>query len=183
MRDTREKLSGQTVALHWIIALGFIATFAIGLAAGAFPRAQRAPVMMLHDSIGLAILVLAVWRSIVRLASGFPDYVGAYSSIEKLMAKAAHWALLAATLAVPLTGLIEPWARGQSVPFFGLFTLPPMLPQDRSLAHFGEELHESLAYIAAAIIVLHVVGALKHHLVDQDGTLRRMLGARVSVPS
>jgi cytochrome b561 len=182
MHDSREKLSSQTIALHWIIAIGFIGTFVLGVLIDSFPRGpERAPILTWHDSVGIVVLVVAIWRTIARLSSGFPEYVGKYSNLEILGARFAHWSLLIASLLVPLTGLIEPMARGQLIPFFGLFSIPPILPTDRSLARFGEELHSLLSYLAAGIIVLHVAGALKHHIVDRDGTLRRMLGARIEV--
>jgi superoxide oxidase len=91
-------------------------------------------------------------------------------------ARAAHVALYAATLAVPLSGILDRWARGRPFALFGLVPLPaPFTPP---FGRFWGEAHEVLANLLLLVVAAHVAAALRHHLVLRDGVLRRMLPGR-----
>jgi polyisoprenoid-binding protein YceI len=76
---------------------------------------------------------------------------------------------------MPLTGWIGSSAKGYAVSVFGWFTLPNLVGQNKELAHLCYLIHDTVAWGVIALIVLHVAGALKHAIIDRDGTLRRML--------
>lgn len=66
-------------------------------------------------------------------------------------------------------------AKGFSVSVFGLFTLPDFVRPNEALADIMVQTHGVLAWSLIAMIALHVGGALKHHIIDRDDTLKRML--------
>lgn len=164
--------------LHWLIAVAILAMIPLGIAAEEMAKGPaRDFVFNCHKALGLMILVLATWRLGVRLSEGFPRPVGRYSLVERILAHAVHGLLLAVTLLAPLTGIGRIIGRGQPLEIFGLTLLPagPGNPFALSLArsvHSGPVLVLGLG----VLIALHVIGALKHHIVDRDATLTRMLG-------
>ena len=54
-----------------------------------------------------------------------------------------------------------------------------MIPINGPFAGTAHETHEIAGKVMFVAFLLHVVGALKHHFMDKDGTLKRMLGKRI----
>ena len=93
-------------------------------------------------------------------------------------AHAVHLLLYAAFFAVPLSGWAYSSAAGFPIVWFGVLPLPDFVPVDKPLAHQLKELHEMLAWGLALLVLAHIGAALKHHLIDKDGLLLRMVPAR-----
>lgn len=163
-------------ALHWASALLVVAAWVVGIAMEEVPRGPaRGMAMQVHYSLGVLVLGLAALR-VVRYALAPPQARG--PAWQRLSAAAMHWALLALTVGVPLTGLLDRWARGRAVTVFGGMPLPApfQVPGGRA---WGEA-HEVMAWLLAAAVVAHVAAAVWHHLVLRDGTLARMLPSRTA---
>ena len=185
MSDTREKLSPVSVGLHWVIGLTIIGMVFFGLWMADLPKTNpdKGFYIGLHKSIGMLVLVLVVWRLLRRLRMGLPEPVGVYASWEQTLAKMTHYFLLLATIALPLSGIIYSIESARSIEVFGIPVIPKLLAEKNAmLAGFSHDTHEIIGKLLLAVVVLHIAGALKHHFMDKDGTLKRMLGARV-VPS
>ncbi|MGL6042961.1 MAG: cytochrome b [Sandaracinobacteroides sp.] len=182
----RSGYSGVAIALHWVIALMIIANFAGGLLMEGLlePTATSAQkqlgftIVQLHKSSGLTILVLSLVRLSLRLVSGVPPLPAHMTSTERVLAKLTHWAFYAVMILMPLSGWLMVSASPLGFPtfWFGLFEWPH-LPVETSKATSGSagEFHEILAFGAAGLVVLHVGAALKHHFLDRDDVLARML--------
>ena len=182
MTDTKERLSAVTVKLHWIIAVAMIFLTALGIIMEEFELHQ---LFDLHISLGVLLLLLVIPRLVWRYRNGWPEPAGNYTRFEHLSGKLVHWLLLLATLLMPLSGILMAIAGGHGLHVFGL-TLFPESPDPANpgevimlsapLQQLGEGIHELGADVLPLAIGLHIVGALKHHFVDKDETLRRMLG-------
>ncbi len=182
----RSSYSRTAIALHWLIALLLIGNFAGGLFMGDLLEPTATPeqkqlgfqIVQFHKSMGLTILMLSLLRLATRLASGAPALPGHMTPFERLLAKATHWAFYAVMILVPLTGWIMVSASPLGFPtlWFGLFEWPH-LPVETSKATSGvaSEVHEIIAFAGAGLFVLHVGAALKHHFMDRDDVLARML--------
>lgn len=183
MADIREKLAATTIFLHWIIAIAIIAMLAMGLYMEELPRgAEKGQLIGIHMGVGLLILGFALVRAIRRLMEGFPPPVSRYKAWEHFLAKLAHWGLLIGTLALPLSGLMMTLAGGNVVKAFGVPVLGPF-EKIEVMAGIGHTVHGIGGKVMIFLIVLHVAGAVKHAIIDKDGTLRRMFGGRVEVNS
>jgi cytochrome b561 len=90
----------------------------------------------------------------------------------------AHAVLFALMLAIPLSGWIYSSSTGVSVVYLGLVPLPDLVPKDREMAKTLLLVHKSLNYMLAAVVLVHIAAALKHHFVDRDDVLARMLPGR-----
>jgi cytochrome b561 len=125
-----------------------------------------------HEWTGVTILALVTARLVWRLIVPPPPLEVA--PLLRRGAHAVHAALYVLLFAIPITGYLMTNALGFPVEPYGLFTLPPLLGLDRPLGFRLLALHFWLAMALLALFCLHVGGALMHHFVLRDGTLRRM---------
>lgn len=185
MRDTNTKLSLLTIALHWIVGLTLIGLLGVGIYMDNFEVYALYPI---HKSIGIIIMAFVLARVVWRVINGWPESVSSGNKLEHLAAKAVHWVLILGTLAFPISGMMMSGAGGHGLFVFDWELLPKnvdpsnprmSIPLNEGVAQAGKWLHGMLSNVMIAAIVLHVAGAFKHHLVDKDGTLSRMLGRRV----
>jgi cytochrome b561 len=183
--DTQAKLSRTTITLHWLVGLLMLGLTAVGLY---MSRAEVWALYPLHKSVGVLAFGVILVRVVWRLKNGWPEQLAGGSKLELRLAKLVHWLLLAATLAMPISGMLHSGAGGHGVAVFGLQIVPSQHSADKpeqalayneTLAELGEAVHEWLGYLLMLAILLHVAGALKHHLIYKDGVLLRMLGRRV----
>lgn len=173
------RYSGTAIALHWLIALVVVAGAAIGIYMADLPEAAagREALYDLHRSIGVTVFVLllarAAWRAIRKppeLASGMPR-------LQRIAAQATHAALYALLAVVPITGYLMSNLEGEAVELFGL-ALPSLVSPNESAARFFGEVHSLAAWTLLALAGLHALAALKHHFIDRDATLLRILPGR-----
>ncbi|GAB5471213.1 MAG: cytochrome b [Rhodospirillales bacterium] len=174
--DRATHYGSVSILNHWIVAVLIVIMLALGLIMGEFPKGElHSTLVQIHKSIGVFLLLYGAWRVLWRLVFRFPDEASAMAAWQAWIAKAVHWFLLLAIVVMPLSGYIGSSSGGHPVTFFGLFALPA-LPENEALNGAAFELHEILAYILIGVIALHALAALKHHLIDKDDTLRRMIG-------
>lgn len=182
MMDTKEHLSRQTIFLHWTVALGMIGILASGVYMDEFDDYAVYP---WHKSFGVLILGFVLWRVVWRWKNGWPEPVRQYDFVESLLASVVHWMLIVGTVLMPISGILMSGFGGYGVPFFGyeLIGANPnpdnpseVIAYSELLSEMGEELHEFGANLLILAIGLHIAGALKHHIIDKDNTLKRMLG-------
>lgn len=180
--DNADKLSKLTIILHWLVAIAMIALTAIGLY---MSKTETWALYPIHKSFGVLVFFIIMLRVFWRIRNGWPEAAGDYSRLEHVLAKLVHWVLIVATIAMPVSGMIHSGASGHGFGIFGLTIVPGnhvagdpdnVIPYHAGLAETGEFLHEAIGYILIAAIILHIVGALKHHVLDRDATLLRMLG-------
>ena len=185
MRDAQRKLSILTVALHWVVALGMISLLSVGIFMAETETYFLYPI---HKSMGILLFVVILVRVVWRVVNGWPVAVDTRQHWEHTLARLVHWILILGTLLMPISGMLMSGAGGRGIAVFGLELLAMNPDPDNAravialsepLAGLGHAVHEWLAYILIAAIILHVAGGLKHHVIDKDGTLRRMLGKSI----
>jgi len=179
MPDTRTKFSPLTLLFHWSIALAVIALIALGLYMTSLPRGEfKSWLYGWHKVTGTTVFLVAVARILWRWRNGLPEPAGPYAPWELALARATHYCLLFATLLMPLSGAAVSYGLGYSIPVLGLFEIGPPPAKIVWLSDAASFVHYWAGWALIAIITLHVLGVLKHHLLDGDATLRRMLGQR-----
>jgi cytochrome b561 len=141
-----------------------------------------------HKSFGVLIAFFVIWRIYWRMKNGWPAPVRDYPSLEKVLSKLTHYILIIGTLLMPISGFLMSAVGGHGVDFFGMELVarnPAPTDPAEVIAHNGavagsaHTLHEVAGYLIVLALLLHIAGAFKHHIVDKDGTLRRMLGDQV----
>ena len=175
-------LSRITIRLHWLIAIAVVCLFAAGKIMSVNEIWFMYPI---HKSLGVLVLLLVVPRLVVRLKEGWPKPVAPAPKAQEIVANLVHWALILATIALPVSGMLMSIGGGHGLAIFGLELVAmnpdpanPMevLPTNENMAAIGHFGHGLWAKVLLVSFILHVAGAIKHHHRDKDATLTRMLG-------
>jgi cytochrome b561 len=170
-----ERYSTTAIVLHWLIALAVIVQFTLGWAMQAIPKQPpglRADTFNLHKSIGLTILAFMVVRLLWRWWHPAP-VLQAMPVWQKRVALSNHALLYVALLVQPVAGYLGSVYSGYPVKLYGM-TLPAWGYKDVALKDLCSSVHLATSWVLAGAVLLHIAGALKHALVDRDGTLARM---------
>lgn len=183
--DTKEKLSPITISLHWIVGLTIITLLGIGIY---MANTHTYALYPIHKSVGVCIFAIILLRIIWRIKNGWPEPASNYKKVEQILSKIMHYVLLVGSAVIPLSGMMMSGLGGHGIHVFGLELVArnpnpedpsKVIPINGELASLGANLHTYVSYIVIAALVLHIAGALKHHIIDKDGTLNRMLGAKI----
>lgn len=162
--------------LHWLIAALMMLTLVLGIVGEDLTGDTRRTLYMLHGSLGMTLAILALARLINRLREGFAPPAGVQAPILDRIASAVHWVLLLLPFGMLVTGMMLFFASGQGITLFGLPVVAGTGVVNEARREFLLSLHGAGEMIFIAAFVLHVAGALKHHFLDRDDTLRRMTG-------
>ncbi|HEY4367885.1 MAG TPA: cytochrome b [Steroidobacteraceae bacterium] len=180
IRNTTQRYGAVAQLFHWLVVVLIITQFVLALKAGSLPLGPaKIATLAQHKSVGMTIFALAVLRLLWRLVNPVPVVPATMPRWQQIGAHISHGALYGLILVTPLLGWLMSSARNFSVSWFGLFTLPDLVQQDKALYDFFHETHEVLAWTLLGIAVLHAVAALKHHFLDRDDVLRRMLPVKL----
>ncbi|WP_312948997.1 cytochrome b [Superficieibacter sp.] len=178
LKNSSHRYGFVSIALHWLVAIAVYGMFALGLWMvtlsyydGWYHKAPE-----LHKSIGILLMMALVIRLVWRVISPAPAPLAHYSRLTRVSAVLAHIALYVLLIAIVISGYLISTADGQPISVFGLFNVPATLTDAGTQADLAGTLHLWLAWSVVGLSVLHALAALKHHFIDKDDTLRRMLG-------
>ncbi|WP_428925567.1 cytochrome b/b6 domain-containing protein [Marinibacterium sp. SX1] len=199
--NTASSYGSVARTFHWLTALLILAAWPIGLIANNLshqildPQVQVTEAQILrtvflfsmHKTLGVSVFFVALARIAWALTQPRPGLLNADRKLESGLAETVHWLLYGSLVLVPLSGWIHHaattgyapiwWPFGQSLPF---------VPKDAAWAEIAGGVHEVLTKVLLVSVLLHVAGAVKHHVIDRDATLRRMVtgrGADTPVPA
>ena len=175
LKNTKESYGLISKAFHWLSAFIILALIVVGLYMGSIPYSPfKLEIYALHKSFGLLVLWLVGLRILWKLLTVKPEAHPNHQWWEKLLAKITHVFLYIAMIGMPLSGWLMSSAGEYPVPFFGL-QMPDLVGKDKELAGLMQDTHKILAYMLIVAVGLHAAGALKHHFIDKDTTLVRMM--------
>ncbi len=163
-------------ANHWLSAFIFIGLIAIGLYMTGLEKGDdKSAMYALHKSMGIAIFGLMILRLAWLKISPNPEQIS-NNKLEHIMGHAVKGLLYLAMLGMPISGWIMSNSGGHEVAFFNMFVLPNIIGEHELIHEISEFMHSTFGYLLIVIVLLHIAGALKHHLVYKDVTLLRMVG-------
>ncbi|MEZ5776312.1 MAG: cytochrome b [Hyphomicrobiaceae bacterium] len=175
LTDTRSGYGWISIALHWLAAIAIIYLFIDGnQMEDLHDRVARAAIRDWHMAIGATLSILLLARVLWRVRSGAPEQLPGPPMLNRL-AKAIHIGLVLTILAAVGSGLLLPWSMGNPIPLLGGLSIPSPLPQMHWLHEAMEGIHSVSVHLFIPLVALHVLGALKHAVIDRDGTMQRML--------
>lgn len=161
--------------LHWLMAVLIVVALGLGVWRSLLPKGDlRSELMFIHKSVGFAILALVAVRIVARLALGAPAEAEPQGLAAGLAAKGGHLLLYALMIAMPLTGWVSSSAADRELPFFGLFSLPPIVGPDKALSAQAAQAHYVFAWAIVALIALHLAAVVWHAWIRRDTVLTRM---------
>lgn len=168
--------------LHWLTALLILTAIPLGVIANdlGYDTSQKLAIkawlFSLHKTVGVSVFFVALLRILWATTQPKPALLHPDRRLESFAAETVHWALYASLVIVPLSGWMHHAATSGFAPIWWPFgqTLP-FVPVNDGVAHFFGAWHWLFTKVLIGALVLHIAGALKHHVIDRDATLARML--------
>ncbi|HIO96629.1 MAG TPA: cytochrome b [Leucothrix sp.] len=178
LKNTKESFGFISKTLHWLMAVLLIGLFAVGLYMTELDYYDSLyhTLPWWHKSIGLSVMVLLIFRFIWKLSQADPAPLKTHKSWEVFLAHLIQRLFYGLILLIGISGYFISTAKGKGIEFFNLFEVPAImqaLEEDR--ADLIGEIHEILAITLIVFAALHALAALKHHFIDKDETLLRMI--------
>lgn len=194
--NNNTKYTNVAIVLHWLIGIAILFMFVLGWFMTELPKetpkttsfdifnlgfitwgveeeqSQRSFYFNLHKSVGLSLLMLIVLRMYWRFTHRPPAFLNSMKLWEKRLAKATHHSLYLLMFLIPLSGIIMSAGSKYGIKWFGIKVIPGF--DDKAIRELFYEFHEIFGLLLLLILILHILGAVKHSIVDKDGTLRRM---------
>jgi len=175
LRNTTDEFGSLAKALHWLVAIGLFALIYLGLEQAGMERGdEKSRIRFIHASIAMAVFFLMTLRIIWRFMNDVPAHPDTIAAWQRLSATAVHWGLYAAVFAQLISGGMTVATGGKALPFFGVFSIPLPVAENHDNHEFWEEIHEFAWKIVAALIVIHILGAIYNHFVAKNDVVRRM---------
>lgn len=170
-----ERYNRAAIALHWVTAILIVANLTLGLSMVQLSISPRKVHWYLwHKSIGITIFLLTSLRLAWRTIRPHPDPVP-MPPWQRQASLVSHALLYLLLLCIPVSGWLYSSATGVQVVYLGVIPLPNLLPKDKALGDALRIVHVTLNSLMFAVVCVHVAAALKHHFVDRDPVLTRML--------
>ncbi len=197
LTNTRSSYGGVTKAFHWLTALLILTALPLGWFANQLAHAiydpsiptteddiaRAAQLFSLHKTIGVTVFFVALARILWAVTQTKPGLLNAENKPEAFAAETVHWLLYGSLVLAPLSGWIHHAATDGFAPIlWPLGQNLPLIPKSAFLADISASLHWLFVWALGVALVLHIAGALKHHVVDKDSTLRRMLPGQSDAP-
>ncbi len=178
MNNDQQNYGLITILLHWLIALVTFGLFGLGLwmtGLGYYDVwYQKAP--KLHEGIGVFLFIFLIIRIAWLWINPPPKPISTLKQWEKTGSHVAHGLLNLLLLVITISGYLIITAKGEPVHVFDLFSVPASLSGISNQEDLAGEVHYFVAWGLIMLAGVHTLAALKHHFVDKDRTLRRMLG-------
>ena len=175
LMNTSEQYGLVSRLLHWLIFLMVVGMIIGGKILGVLPEGGiKAIAYSAHKSLGVVVFLLMAMRLVWRLLNPRPRFLGT-NSVLHYVAEVMHVCLYVLLLLQPLAGILMTQAYGHPVIVFGVMKMPPLIWHSQSLGGLFRQIHAVTAAVLALFIVAHAAAALKHHYIDRDKTLMRML--------
>jgi len=178
------RYSAPAIALHWLVALMILCSLAVGLYMVDLPVSpSKLKIYSYHKWAGVTVFLLVIVRLGWRLGHPPPPLPASVPDWQKQIADALHRVLYVLILAIPLSGWLMSSAKGFQTVYFGVLPIPDLLGKDESLGDLLKIVHFSLNALLVCLLAAHVGAALKHHFIDRDDVLRRMLPRFLAGPA
>jgi len=173
---TRYGLVSRT--LHWLMALMFLGLFVTGLYMTSlnYMHPWYKTLFDMHKSFGVLFLQLLLLRLFWHFYNPRPAFAASLKTWEKFIAGVTHSLLYGLLLLIPLSGYVISTANGDAIEVFGWYEIPAILSKNSERGDIAGVIHLALAIITMGLVILHSLAALKHHFLDKDETLLKMLG-------
>lgn len=182
INNTAIRYGGVTKFFHWLTALLILTLIGLGYYANDLPHETQAELttkawyFSLHKTLGVTVFFVALARIAWGLSQPRPAALNADHRLESWLAETVHWLLYGSLVIVPLSGWISHAAAAGFAPIWWPFGQNlPLIPKSTAVEHVFVALHDIAGKLLIGAVALHFIGAMKHHFVDRDATLRRML--------
>ena len=162
--------------LHWLMTILFFGLLALGFYMHDLPLSpEKLQLYSWHKWAGVTAFLLVWFRLLWRITHRPPALPTTMSKLMQRAAHAGHFLLYVLMIAIPLSGWLMSSAKGFQTVWFGLLPIPDLLGKNKETGDLLQSVHMSLNLLFVAVIAGHIGAALKHHFIDKDDILTRML--------
>lgn len=180
IRNDTQRYGALAQLFHWAIVGLVITQFVLATQAHDLPNGlAKLKLLAQHKSVGITILGLAVLRLAWRFANPVPPPPTGTPHWQFWAARWSHFTLYALLFVMPVLGWLMSSARNFPVSWFGLVTLPDFIAPSERAFDYLHAAHSTFAKVLALVAIIHAGAALKHHFIDRNNVLRRMLPVRL----
>ncbi len=173
---TTNRYTGIAIALHWLMAIGIVGLFALGVYMHELPLSpDKLKLYAWHKWAGVSVFLLVIVRLAWRVTHRPPSLPEHMPRPEQWLAHAGHHLLYLLMFAIPLSGWLMSSAKGFQTVWFGLLPLPDLLEKNKEIGDLLQTVHWALNMSLAVVVLGHAAAALKHHFLSRDDVLTRML--------
>lgn len=171
------RYTSVAIFLHWLLAVGIIATFGLGLTMVEMPGITPTKLKFFnwHKWAGVTIFAIATLRLLWRLWHPAPPLPAEMPGWQRRVATVTHVLLYALMFGLPLSGYFYSLASGFPVVYLGVVPLPVLIGPDPELKVLLKNVHYVFNIALSTLVIAHVGAALKHHFINRDDVLKRML--------
>ncbi|HWA14074.1 MAG TPA: cytochrome b [Burkholderiales bacterium] len=175
-----QKYTRSAMALHWLIGVLVLGMLCLGLWMEDIPKGtpDRTFYFNLHKSIGVTIALLVLLRLWWRFRNPPPPLPSSLPAWQVQASRVSHALLYLCLVVMPLSGFAASQFTKYGVTYFGMFKIPPMGWENREIYDLLQGIHGVTATLLIALVVVHILAALKHLVIDRDGVFQRMLPGR-----
>jgi cytochrome b561 len=179
MKNIPKQYTLIAIGLHWWVALLIVITFPLGIYMHDLPFSPtKLKLYSWHKWIGVTAFLFVVIRTAWRMSHTPPALPDSMANWQKLASHIMHGLLYFLMVAIPLSGWLMSSAKGFQTVWLGVLPLPDLLEKNKELGNLLAIVHKILNFSLLGLVILHVLAALKHHFIDKDLILRRMLSTK-----
>ena len=176
MNKGAQQYTLPAMSLHWWIAILIFIAFPLGLYMHDLPLSPyKLQLYSWHKWVGVTVFMFAIARIFWRTSHTPPALPGSLPRWQKLASHITHMLLYVLIVAVPLSGWLMSSAKGFQTVWFGVLPIPDLIGKDKDLGNLLMGVHKGLNFTLFALVAMHITAAIKHHFIDKDNILRRML--------
>ena len=177
LKNSKSSYGWVAILVHWLMALGVFGLFGLGvyMVELTYYDAWYKGSLDLHKSVGITLAALLLFRFGWRLLGTQPEPVAGNSKAMNRVAHSVHKLIYLALIVIVTSGYLISTADGRAIEVFNLFAVPAIPESVANQEDIAGKIHFYAAYGLIAVVVLHALGALKHHFIDKDKTLIRMI--------
>lgn len=180
MNNTRTSYGYISIFFHWLSALSIFGLFGLGyyMVDLTYYHEWYKTAPELHKSIGIVFFVLMIFRLVWRVKQIQPNHLDSHSLLEQKAGKITHTLLYWLIFTIMVAGYLISTADGRGIEVFEFVTIPAIGSIIENQEDIAGVVHKWLAYGLIGLALLHALAALKHHFIDKDNTLNRIIGKR-----
>jgi cytochrome b561 len=176
MQDSQTTYGAFAICLHWLVFALIITNWLLGpYMVDLALSPHKLKVFSWHKWVGVTVFLLAALRLAWRAGHPAPPLPPHTPVWQRAATTLSHFLLYLLMFAVPLSGWLYSSATGVPTVYLGLLQLPDLVTKSKELAALLKTVHISLNITLFALVCIHAAAALKHHFVDRDDVLARML--------
>ena len=180
MNNTSISYGYVSIFFHWLSALSIFGLFGLGyyMVDLTYYHEWYKTAPELHKSIGIVFFILMIFRLVWRVKQIQPNHLDSHSLLEQKAGKITHTLLYWLIFTIMVAGYLISTADGRGIEVFEFVTIPAIGSIIENQEDIAGLVHKWLAYVLIGLALLHALAALKHHFIDKDNTLNRIIGKR-----